>query len=220
MKKYLALFVFLMMVVTRGLAVKDSTMSLSREQWREQTEDLNYDEDFVVPNSSEASNKTPATVNYGFNLGDYRYVFYFLVLVLVAFLTVRVIKNFTRNPDVPEKAVTIETIDEIEERIHDVDLHELLNQALAAKNYRIALRLNFLIIIKQLSQQGKIAWAKEKTNWEYYSELHDKLLADQFKGIIHSFENFWYGEHPLTEVQYQRFESDYHAIQRQLTVNE
>lgn len=199
-------------------AQNDSTMQLTQQQWQEISEGIDYHETYneMERKDDNKSGKNNYSMNTSFDLGNFKYLIYFVILGLVVFLIVKVVIHSKKNTAVKEQTISIDTIEHIEEKIHDVNLEDLLKEALEAKNYRIALRLNFLIIIKLLSQKGEIQWAKEKTNWEYYSELQDKLLADQFKEIIMSFETFWYGEHPLTELEYHFTEPAYQALQKQL----
>lgn len=212
-------FLFFFALCQHIEAQNDSTMQLTKQQWQEISEGVDYNETYkeMERKDDNKSGKKNYSMNTGFDLGNFKYIIYFLILGLVIFLIVKVVINSKKNTVVKEQTITIDTIEQIEEKMHEVNLQELLKEALKAKNYRIALRLNFLIIIKLLSQKGEIQWAKEKTNWEYYSELQDKLLADQFKEIIISFESFWYGEHPLTELEYHFTEPAYQALQKRLS---
>ena len=214
--------IFLLILFARApkhQAQTDTVMHLNQKEWQETTKGVDYTETFISPDKKKVE-KVQSALKSGTTLSDYKYLIYFLVLVLVGFLFVRVFNSFKINTDVSDKVVTIESMEEIEDNLHEVNLEDLLKEALLAKNYRIALRLNFLIIIKLLSQSNKITWAKEKTNWEYYTELQDKLLADQFKEVILSFESFWYGEHPLNEYHYSLAEPVYQAMQNKLVSHE
>lgn len=201
-------------------AVNDTTIQLNEQQWQELKEGIDYTENYRDPGEKETSGKTPATYQNGFNLSDYKYIIYFLVLVLIGWLTVWIFKNFNPNQNLPSPVQVADPVGELDENIHEVDIESLLKEAIAGKEYRLAMRLNFLIIIRLLSEKGKIIFAKEKTNWEYHSELRDRLLADQFKEVIREFELFWYGEHPLTEFQYHQIAPCFEAMQKKLTAHE
>ena len=197
--------------------------AISEDRWLEMKGDEEYLETFKDKKKEEQKEKeekekeqSGVVESKGTQLGNWKYVIYLAVIALVTFFVIRIFGNFKDNEVVPEKKPEIEDLEEVEEKMHELDLEQLLQQAVQARNYRVALRLNFLIIIKQLSQSGKIAWAREKTNWEYHSELKNRLLADQFREIILSFESFWYGEHPLTELEYHRSEPGYQALRQKL----
>lgn len=213
---YFLAFLFFYM---SALAQKDSVLALTKGQWKELIEGVDYTETFKEPQKDNA--KATTINNTNFNFGDFKYVIYLFLFALIIFITVKVFGNYGNNAEVKEKIVSIESIDEVAENMHEINLEELLKAALMAKNYRIALRLNFLIIIKLLSQKGKIVWANEKTNWEYYRELsNNKHLAEQFREIILNFELFWYGERQLTKLQYESATLQYEAIQSKLTSSE
>jgi hypothetical protein len=99
----------------------------------------------------------------------------------------------------------------------EIDLDKILNDALLAGDHRLALRINFLIIIKTLSLRGKIIWAKEKTNWEYYNEIKDLNTASGFKDIISTFEPIWYGEYTVSEELFNKLQPSYEWYKKQLS---
>ena len=136
------------------------------------------------------------------------------------FLLIKILNNLKVNPNIKKQDISIEAIEEIEEKIHEIDLQKLLEEAILQENYHVALRINFLIIIKLLSEQKQIVWAKEKTNWEYYSEIKDILKKDCFKQIILSFEPVWYGEHLLTKEGFEKLQPLFINYQDQLTPND
>jgi hypothetical protein len=220
MKYAYLIFIFIVNAFTAQGTGVDSTMQISKEQWQEITEGRDYTENFQSREEKKETHSPSAPGNFNLNIPGFKYVLYVLVLALVVYLCVRVFKNFSNNAEVKQKTVTLDAMKEIEENIHEINLEDLLQEALRSKNYRIALRLHFLIIIKLLSQKGEINWAKEKTNWEYYSELRNRDFAAPFKEIILSFENFWYGEHPFTELDYHTSEGVYRSLQKKLSSHE
>lgn len=221
LKRIISLLIFFTLAAPLW-AQKDSVMQINQAQWHEISDGVDYTETFKKETDDKPKNKKNNfnTSLPSSDLSGFKYLFYFLVVALVIFLIIRIFGNFKSNTAIKEKVISIDSITEIEENMHEINLENLLNEALLVKNYKIALRLNFLIVIKLLSQKGKITWAKEKTNWEYYNELKEVLLADQFKEIILSFETFWYGDHPLTENQYLNTEPYYKAIQKRLNPHE
>ena len=196
------------------------SLKLSHKQWQELTEGIDYTETYkdLELESKETDSIKWNPFNHDFS--SLKYVFYFLVIALIVFLLIKIILSFKNNPTIKPKTISIDSIEEIEEKMHELDLDLLLKEALQVKNYRIALRINFLIIIKMLSQRGNIIWAKEKTNWEYHSEVKDKNLSNLFKEIIISFESVWYGEHQFTEEQFNRVSPTYEYLKKQLAPNE
>jgi len=210
------LVIFLLLFFSNAFFAEEHKVALSEKQWEEVTEGVDFTEDFKENNPEELD--IPKPLDY--NLSGFKYVFYFLVIGLVIFLIIKIIINYNSNPSLSKNTISIDSIEEIEDKMHEIDLDKLLEEAIKAKNYRIALRINFLIIIKMLSQKNEIIWAKEKTNWEYYEEVSDLKTKDLFKGIITSFEPVWYGEHLLSEEQFNALSPSYEQLKKQLAPHE
>lgn len=85
----------------------------------------------------------------------------------------------------------------IEEDIHKMEFEDLLQTAVDAGNFRVAVRLLYLRALRQLSDRGMIVWKIDKTNHDYIRELKDKSLRQGFSDITLIFEYIWYGEFPV-----------------------
>ena len=59
-----------------------------------------------------------------------------------------------------------------------------LKKALENKEYKIAIRIYYLKVLKSLQQQGKIYWKKYKTNRHYENEMLEQEDYAQFKETI------------------------------------
>ena len=212
-KTYLFVFCFCMITT---LTAKKKSLSVDKNVWEKTIEEIDYTETFKELNKPKTEN-TPS-LNYDWS--GLKYLFYIIVVGLVLFLLFKILNNLKVNPNIKKQDISIEAIEEIEEKIHEIDLQKLLEEAILQGNYHVALRINFLIIIKLLSEQKQIVWAKEKTNWEYYSEIKDILKKDCFKQIILSFEPVWYGEHLLTKEGFEKLQPLFINYQDQLTPND
>ena len=219
---FLALLLVLPMLFLAG---NKTPVQINEEEWKEVVDGADYTENYKEKDKEEEktnNNNQEFTelkpLNY--DLSGLKYVFYFLVVGLVLFVIIKIVVNLNKNPTVKKIKISHESIEEIEEKMHEIDLEQLLQEAIVAKNYRVALRINFLIIIKLLSQRGNIIWAKEKTNWEYHSEVKNEVIANHFKEIIIGFEPIWYGEHLLIKDQYELLSPSYESLKKQLTPDE
>jgi hypothetical protein len=90
-------------------------------------------------------------------------------------------------------------IEEIEQNIHEMDLDELIKEAIAQKNYRRAVRLLYLKSLKELNKKNFIEWSNQKTNSDYLSELKPGPLKKSFKSNTLIFEYIWYGDFSIDE---------------------
>ncbi|MEM9990127.1 MAG: DUF4129 domain-containing protein, partial [Bacteroidota bacterium] len=69
----------------------------------------------------------------------------------------------------------------------------LLQEAIDTENYRLAVRLYYLEIIRELSLKKQIEWKHDKTNRIYLHEMRGHLLEQPFREITQLFEKIWYG---------------------------
>lgn len=207
-----------MLLVGCFAATNDSCLKINEAQWDNISKGKSYTETFVEdePEKSEEKSKTDFKMPSA-DLGAFKYVFYILVAGAILFLVVKILQNINSSPSIDIDKGRVFTLAEVEDKILEIDLEAILNDAIAAGDYRLALRINFLIIVKALSLSGKITWTKEKTNWEYYHEIKDKVLALSFKEIVEPFETIWYGEHELTESQFNRLKPSYDTFKNKLT---
>lgn len=106
--------------------------------------------------------------------------------------------------------------DKLEERIHDVDLENLLRKALDDKNYKMAIRIYYLIIIKGMSNAELINWKKDKTNGEYVSELYGKKHFEPFKEATLLFERAWYGNVDVDLTIYNKLQPKFDALNKKI----
>jgi hypothetical protein len=129
-----------------------------------------------------------------FVYGAFLLAFVFVVLQL---LKVDLMGAFGRNSQRMPLAYTTEGED-----IHAVDFPTRIAEAEAAGDYRLAVRLGFLSVLKQLTDRGLLDWRPEKTNADYLAELPGGPLHTAFRQVARQFEYAWYGELPLTAAHY------------------
>jgi hypothetical protein len=93
---------------------------------------------------------------------------------------------------------------EHEEDIHTENLPNLLAEALAAKDFRRAIRLRFLALLKRLSDDSAVAWSPEKTNFDYAYELRPEAARKHFREAVKLYEFPWYGKYEAQRTHYDR----------------
>ena len=103
-----------------------------------------------------------------------------------------------------------------EENVAEMDLDQLINNALAQKQWRLAIRYQYLKGLKLLSLHNLIQWQAGKTNMDYYYELKNEQLRDSFLLVTGEFEKTWYGNTDINESHYYdtryQFEKFYNQL--------
>jgi hypothetical protein len=101
------------------------------------------------------------------------------------------------------------------------DFPALIEAALKRGDYREAVRLRFIKVLKELSDREWIAWTKEKTNRSYVYELRNASstahLADPFERITRWFDYCWYGDVIPDPALYSSIDSTFAVLERQLS---
>lgn len=92
-----------------------------------------------------------------------------------------------------------------EENIHEINFEQKIKEALDNYNYRLAIRLQYLYILKIWDDRGHITWLSGKTNQDYIREVGHKMDDEAyqlFRQISVAFDFAWYGEHDATLEDY------------------
>jgi hypothetical protein len=89
------------------------------------------------------------------------------------------------------------------ENIHAINFEREISDALAAGQFRLAVRLHYLQTLKRLTDAGLIDWQPDKTNHAYALELRSSPLNSEFEGLTTQFERVWYGDFPLESGQFE-----------------
>lgn len=122
-----------------------------------------------------------------------KYIVMAVLAGLVVFILVKVmgldLKIFARK----SKAIEVPYVESMD-NIHEINFEEEIEKAIAAGNYRLAVRLFYLHTLKKLNDQQLIDWQPEKTNQDYVTELAASEKQEPFKQLTLQFEYVWYGE--------------------------
>ncbi len=219
------LYLLLVMLILSfsSKASNDSCLKISETRWNTVSKEKNYIETYTDDDETKEKKRkkkkkeTSIGKRPSIDFGGFKYVFYIIIAGAIIFLVVKILQNINSSPNIDVDKGRVYTLSEVEDKMLDIDLDKILNNALLAADFRLALRINFLIIIKMLSLSNKIIWKKEKTNWEYFNELKDPTIALKFKEIVEPFETIWYGEHELSESQFNKLQHAYNVFKNKLT---
>ena len=146
-----------------------------------------------------------------------RLISYTVVIGVILILIYYVLQYISFDEKIRRSTVEVDDEQSPVEDIAILDTRRLLEQAKRDKNYKLAVRLYYLELLKQLHARGAIAWKKDKTNREYLTELMSAdFFFDEIRRLTNSYEAIWYGDHILGQNSFDtlsgRFETIYLKI--------
>jgi hypothetical protein len=142
-------------------------------------------------------------------------VAYAFLIAIVVFLLYFVLRNIKISKRAAVSSLT--SFVRHDDNIHELDLPELLKQALAEKNLRLAVRFYYLLLLKNLHDAGMIKWEKDKTNREYLSELFNKeYYYDEVRKLTRGYEEVWFSDHMIADESLRTLIAKFDTIQEKL----
>ena len=95
------------------------------------------------------------------------------------------------------------------ENIGQIDIRSLIQKAEKEGNYRLAVRYNYILVLKTLSLNNFIKLEDDKTNEEYYNEIKSQPFSKGFSYTSYLYNYVWYGEFPIDHLQYNKAKSNF-----------
>lgn len=152
-------------------------------------------------NNNNKGNKQP--LNIPSWLSNLLLIVLGLILTSVLFW-ILLFNNKTANKKVNINYNNDEFEKSIEKSKSELDL--LLENAIAKQDYRMAIRIYFIFIIKLLKEHQLIHWEKKKTNTAYLGEMQNNKYYPVFYNTVIIYEKIWYGKYPLNKDAFYKVE--------------
>ncbi len=138
--------------------------------------------------------KIPKQSNAPWEGNTLRIISFTLIIILLLILIYLIARNVrSENREVKNKIIKPIYAEEIED-IEEFDPSNFLDKAMAEGDYRLAIRLAFIDLLKKIHEVKAIHWKKDKTNSEYLIELSSQQYYEQIRNITRTYEIVWYGE--------------------------
>ena len=111
-------------------------------------------------------------------------------------------------------ATVVQEYEVEEENIHEIDFDKDIRDAERDGDYRRAVRLLFLRVLKNLSDAEKIYWDPNKTNHQYMYELKGTNIYSPFMKCVNVFDRVWYGEWKIDEGYYRQHKPEFEELMK------
>ena len=100
--------------------------------------------------------------------------------------------------------------------IFAINYQKEIDKAAAQGNYRMAIRLMFLRVLKNMSEKNIIRYKQDKTNLDYLLEVHSTSYYNNFFRVTRNYEYSWYGLFPVSESAYKLIRGDFDQFDKEL----
>ncbi|WP_018629686.1 hypothetical protein [Niabella aurantiaca] len=134
------------------------------------------------------------------------------VLLLVWYLTANNFILFRKK----STTLAVAAIQEDHQDIFSIDYATSIRMALQQKDYRLAIRLQYLELLKKLSDRELIHFLPDKTNFEYLTQMRSSGYYDDFFTATRNYEYSWYGLFDISEIMYQKINNTFQHLKQKL----
>ncbi|HVE61934.1 MAG TPA: hypothetical protein VNA26_08945 [Chitinophagaceae bacterium] len=135
------------------------------------------------------------------------------IAVLVWFLVSSNVKLFRKKAVIVDKS---KNEDVTSENIFSINYDEEMHKAISTANYRSAIRLMYLQLLKNLSERQIIHYKQEKTNNDYVMQLYNTRYYKTFFQLTRNFEYAWYGQFQIKQEAFKIIESEFASFKQTL----
>jgi hypothetical protein len=103
-----------------------------------------------------------------------------------------------------------------QENYASTDYNRLIDEAVAAKDFRMAVRYHYLQTLQKLAAKNVISFDAAKTNYQYVLEVSVKPYKQAFAALTLQYEYAWYGGFDLESTAFGKIQQNFKQFNSQL----
>jgi hypothetical protein len=131
------------------------------------------------------------------------------IAFLILYLYNSNIGLFRKSNNIADEDADVETND-----IFFINYQKEIDKAVDMNNYRLAVRLMFLRLLRNLSDQNIIQYRQDSTNFDYMTQLHSTGMYPGFFRIARNYEYIWYGQFDIDKEKYSIIKKEVENFER------
>lgn len=195
-----------------GMSEKNQTDFFNRQHYRKSVKEFTYKDPLPYIKQGE---KTASKTDWEW----LKYISYAIVIAVIVFFIYRLIL-YAYAPDNRKVKNNQVQLNEIEdEPTIESDLDGLLEIALKEKNFKEAIRINYLLSIRKLNEGKIIVYTIDKTNFDYVAEVGGHPVFSTFRDLTLTFERIWFGDAPVDEKNFNQYQLNYTKLTSAISSN-
>lgn len=105
------------------------------------------------------------------------------------------------------------SLEEMPEDIFAISYQKEIDKAVAGGDYRLAVRLQYLRLLKHMAERNQIRYQQDKTNMDYLMQLYNTDYYHDFFRITRHYEYSWYGRFAVSPEAYRMISQDVEQFQ-------
>ncbi len=145
---------------------------------------------------------------------------YVILIIIAVYIITKLFLNTQTSSFFGKQSKDLAPIISFEEdHIEQINLDELINNALLQPDYRLAIRYMYLKALKNLSLKNLINWHFDKTNYDYQNELKTLQLKQYFSSVSYLYDHIWYGEFGLDEESFKKAKNQFDQLNKAINSN-
>ena len=114
------------------------------------------------------------------------------------------------------KTVQASEEENITEDIFSINYQKEIDKAAMQGNHRLAVRLMYLRLLKNMAEKNIIQYKQDKTNFDYLLQLHPTAYYKDFFRLTRNYEYSWYGLFEINEEMYKIIRKDFDQFDRDI----
>lgn len=155
-------------------------------------------------------------IEFGYSSVFDTFLWIFIIAGFIAFLVYYLANSnagiFRRNVKIKPD----EDSDELPEDIFAINYNKEIDKAVNNDNYRLAVRLQFLKLLRNLADRQMIQYTQDRTNFDYLLQLNKSYIYNDFFRLTRHYEYSWYGLFGVDKQTYEKVKIDFEKIYTKL----
>jgi hypothetical protein len=119
-----------------------------------------------------------------------------------------------------DKSISVYSSNEIEINIEQAHLERLLQSAIDEKQYYLAVRIQFILLIRFLNDINLVHYKIDKTNRDYLNEMIKSEYFYDFRKLSGIYEKVWFGSLSVSENDYMAINTMFNGFSQRLKNHE
>lgn len=222
---FLIIFTLILLSVNNRMNAQSGDPAWTDDQWKKAIENIEYKEQKKEEEPEENTlnqelDFTPRNFDGSWlHSTTTKVIVITLLIALLIFTIFKLIdRNVSVNKKIPESILQAREM--TEEELIEQTMDDLIAQAIAAGDYRLAIRFLYIQTIQSLNIYKFIQWKKDKTNKDYLREMRSHEKYKHFRELTLVYEVVWYGDHSIEASRFEAVNSLFNDFNKHISLEQ